>query len=102
MKTSISYQPVKHTPQRTCVACRKVKAKQELIRLVHTSDEGVEIDISGKKVGRGAYLCPSQDCWEIGIKGGRLEHSLKTTLTQYNREQLIRLGENLPKEQGSG
>ncbi len=66
------------------------------------SDESVEVDISGKKSGRGVYLCPAQECWEIGVKGGRLEHSLRTTLTQENREQLIRFGEDLLKEQVSG
>ena len=82
----------KHTPQRTCVACRKVKAKQELIRLVRVSDGGVEIDTSGKKAGRGAYLCRSQGCWEIGLRGSQLEHVLRTTLTQDNREHLIKYG----------
>jgi len=70
--------------------------------LVRISDESVEIDISGKKAGRGAYLCPAQECWESGLKGGRLEHSLRTTLRQDNREQLIRLGKDLLKERVSG
>ena len=83
---------VKHIPQRTCVACRKIKAKQELVRLVRISDESVEVDIGGRRAGRGVYLCPAQECWEIGLKGGRLEHSLKATLTQDNREQLVRFG----------
>jgi len=69
---------------------------------VRISDESVEIDISGKKAGRGAYLCLAQECWEIGLKGGRLEHSLRTTLRQDNREQLIRLGKDLLKERVSG
>ena len=86
-----------HTPQRTCVACRKVKAKQELFRLVRVSDGSVEVDAGGKKAGRGAYLCQTQECWEIGFKGGRLEHTLRTTLTQDNREQLIRFGKGLFK-----
>ena len=85
----------KHIPQRTCVACRKVNAKRELIRLVRISDGSVEIDTSGKKAGRGAYLCRAQDCWEIGLKGGRLEHTLRTTLTQNNREQLVKQWEAL-------
>jgi len=84
-----------HTPQRTCVACRQVKAKQELIRLVRVSDGSVEIDTGGKKAGRGAYLCRSQGCWEVGFKGSQLEHVLRTTLTQDNREQLIRHGKDL-------
>jgi len=85
----------KRIPQRTCVACRKVNAKRELIRLVRISDGSVEVDTSGKKAGRGAYLCRTQECWEFGLKGGRLEHTLRTTLTQDNREQLIRHGETL-------
>lgn len=96
---SISSHSVKHIPQRTCIACRAVKAKQELIRLVRTDDGSVEVDISGKKAGRGAYLCRAQECWETGFKGGRLEYTLRTTLTQENREQLIRFGEDLFKAQ---
>ena len=85
----------KHIPQRTCVACRKVKAKRELIRLVRISNGNVEVDTSGKKAGRGAYLCPTLECWEIGLKTGRLEYTLRITLTQENREQLTRCGKDL-------
>ena len=85
----------KHIPQRTCVACRKVSTKQELIRLVRVSDSSVEVDTSGKKAGRGAYLCRAPECWEIGLKGSRLEYTLRTTLTQNNREQLVKQGEAL-------
>ena len=92
----------KHTPQRTCVACRKVKDKEELIRLVRVSDGGVEVDTGGRKVGRGAYLCQVQECWEVGLKGSQLEHALRTILTQDNREQLIRCGKDLCKELISG
>ncbi len=83
----------KHIPQRTCVACRKVRPKRELIRLVRISDGSVEVDTSGKKAGRGAYLC--LECWEIGLKGSQLKHALRTTLTQDNREQLFRAAEKL-------
>ena len=86
---------VKHIPQRTCVACRKVKDKQELIRLVLVSDRSVEVDTGGKKIGRGAYLCRTRECWELGCKSGRLELILRTNLTQDNREQLIRFGNEL-------
>ena len=54
------------------------------------SDGSVEVDTGGKKAGRGAYLCRAQECWEIGLKGSRLEYALRTTLTQDNREQLIK------------
>ena len=86
---------IKHIPQRTCVACRKVKAKRELIRLVRNADGSVGVDTSAKKAGRGAYLCRTWECWEIGLKGGRLAHSLRTSLTQSNREQLIGYGRDL-------
>ena len=89
---------VKHVPQRTCVACREIRVKQELVRLVRISDESVEVDIGGKKAGRGAYLCRAQECWETGLKGGRLEHSLRTTLTQENREELVRFGKDFLQE----
>ena len=85
----------KHIPQRTCVACRKVKAKRELIRLVRISNGSVEVDTTGKKAGRGAYLCQTPECWETGLKSGRLEYTLRTTLDQKNREQLIEYGKDL-------
>ena len=101
MKKSIS-RPVKRIPQRTCVACRQVRLKRELVRLVSVAGEMVEIDTTGKKTGRGAYLCPALDCWETGLKSGRLEYALRTSLTRENREQLIRLGQELLKERVSG
>ena len=79
---------VRHVPQRTCLACRKVKPKQELVRLVRAADGSIEIDPGGRKTGRGAYMCGLPECWEIGLKSGRLEQALKTMLTGPNREQL--------------
>lgn len=71
------------------MACRKVRTKQELIRLVRTPDGNIEIDTSGKKAGRGAYLCRVRECWQVGLKGNRLEYVLRSHLTSDNREQLI-------------
>ena len=95
MAKRVSSHPIKHIPQRTCVACRKIKTKQQLIRLARTSSESVEIDIGGKKAGRGAYLCPAQECWETALKGGRLEHTLRVTITPNSRDQLIEYGKSL-------
>ncbi len=77
------------------MACRKVRAKRELVRLVRIANRSVEVDTSGKKAGRGVYLCPARECWEAGLKSSRLEHTLRTTLTQDNREQLIQYGKSL-------
>lgn len=79
--------PIKRVPQRTCIACRQVKAKRELVRIVRAGD-GVVIDIHGKKSGRGAYLCKAKECWNIGLKGNRLEYVLRGTFTPQDRQQL--------------
>jgi predicted RNA-binding protein YlxR (DUF448 family) len=94
-RKSINPTSVKHIPQRTCIACGRVRPKRELVRLVRVSGGGVEVDPAGKRAGRGAYLCPVVECWEIGLKGGRLEHTLCTALSQDNREQLIKYGKEL-------
>ncbi len=97
MKSETSPQTVrrKHIPQRTCIACREAKAKRGLVRLVNHRGE-VLIDPRGKLAGRGAYLCPYRECWEAGLKGNRLEHALRTTLTLENRQMLVEYGKNLP------
>ena len=79
----------KSVPQRTCVACRQVKPKGELVRLVRLPGGDVEIDTSGKKDGRGAYLCPDITCWEKAVKGNQLEHTLKSNITPENRERIF-------------
>jgi len=69
-----------------------------LIRLVCTRNGIVEVDIFVKKPGRGAYLCPEKDCWEIGLKRGHLERALRTKFSIHNRQTLIDYSNNLPKE----
>ena len=92
MKISQHTASIKHIPQRTCVACRKVVPKRQLVRLVRISDGSIAVDATGKRAGRGAYLCSARECWGTGLKGGRLEYTLRTTLTQDNRDQLIEYG----------
>ena len=77
------------------MACGKVEPKRRLIRLVQVSGGGVEVDPGRKRAGRGAYLCSAPECWEIGLKKGRLEHALRITLTRDNREQLLKYGTGL-------
>ncbi|MFC2040370.1 RNase P modulator RnpM [Chloroflexota bacterium] len=79
----------KSIPQRTCIACRDVKGKRELLRLVCTPSGSIEIDQTGRKPGRGAYVCYSSACMEKGIIGGSLEHSLKRKIGQDIRQKLI-------------
>ena len=78
----------KHVPQRTCIACHQVKPKRELLRIVRTPDGHVEIDPTGKKSGRGAYLCATRACWATALKKQRLEHELETTISEEDRAAL--------------
>jgi uncharacterized protein len=89
-------QPVKkHLPRRTCIACRKEALKREFVRLVYIEGAGVEIDLTGKKTGRGAYLCPEEACWEKAIISGKLEFALRTTLKTENKEKLVNYAKGL-------
>ena len=82
-------------PERTCIACRQVKAKRDLVRIVKTSDEGIVVDTQGKKPGRGAYICKTKECWENGLKGNRLEYVMRGALTQQDRQRLEEYAEKL-------
>ncbi len=67
----------KHVPQRTCVACRETDAKRALIRLVRTDTGRVDIDPSGKRNGRGAYLCLQPACWDLALKRRMIQRALR-------------------------
>ncbi len=60
-----------------------------MIRLARAENGVAEVDITGKKPGRGAYLCPNKICWELALKKNRLEHALRTKLSADNRQILI-------------
>lgn len=87
---------VKHIPQRTCVGCRQTLAKRTLIRVVR-SEQGVQVDPTGKAAGRGAYLHNLRSCWERGLNGA-LAHALKTELADQDREALLAYMQTLPAE----
>ncbi len=71
------------------MACRKVRDKRDLVRAVRTPAGAIEIDATGKKEGRGAYLCPVRDCLEKALGGKQLEHVLRSQLKPADRERLI-------------
>jgi predicted RNA-binding protein YlxR (DUF448 family) len=85
-------------PQRSCVACRDKKDKRDLIRLVYDCNI-VVVDISKKKTGRGAYLCPSFECWDLGLRQNRLEHVLHIKMISDNRQALLEYAKSLPKKE---
>ena len=86
---------IKHIPQRTCVGCREVLPKRSLIRVVKTV-EGVQVDLSGRLSGRGAYLHNVKTCWERGLKGP-LASALKTELSEHDRQALNAFLATLPE-----
>ena len=85
----------RHVPQRTCIACRKVLSKRELLRVVRTPDGRIIVDETSKKPGRGAYLCRDRACWEKALRGNQLEHALKATLSTKEKEQLAEFAAKL-------
>ncbi|MGI6632561.1 MAG: RNase P modulator RnpM [Bacillota bacterium] len=66
-------------PARTCLGCQTVKPKRDMIRIVRTPEGNVVVDETGKKSGRGAYVCPTLECLELLRKGKRLERVLEVS-----------------------
>ena len=64
---------VKKIPLRKCIGCEAMKPKKELIRIVRTPEGAIELDKTGKKAGRGAYVCPDKECITKAYKGHRQE-----------------------------
>ena len=71
----------KKIPMRMCVGCREMKEKRELIRVVRTPEGEAVLDATGKRSGRGAYVCRQADCLKRSIKQKQLERQLEITLT---------------------
>ncbi len=90
---------LKHIPQRTCVACQQERPKRELVRIVRTPAGAVEVDPTGKKTGRGAYLCRAKACWELAFKKKALEHALKTPVSSEDRSTLLGFADRLAADQ---
>jgi uncharacterized protein len=80
----------RHIPERTCAACRTQRPKRELIRVVRTADHAVVVDPTGKRPGRGTYLCRDPRCWSTALKRNALSGALKTELRAEDREALLK------------
>lgn len=65
----------KKIPLRMCLGCNEMKPKQELLRVVKSPEGEVSLDLTGKKNGRGAYICHSAECLERAVKSKRLERT---------------------------
>lgn len=72
----------KNISQRQCIGCRQLKPKNELVRIIRTSDKQIILDKTGKQNGRGAYLCMSNECFNKAVKSKGIERSLKCEIPQ--------------------
>lgn len=79
---------MKKQPQRTCMGCNQKKEKKDLIRIVKNKDNEISIDRTGKKEGRGAYICDDVNCLEKVIKSKRLERVLEIPISKEIYESL--------------
>ncbi|WP_313132304.1 RNase P modulator RnpM [Anaerocolumna sp.] len=78
----------KKVPQRQCTGCGEMKNKKEMIRVIKTLEDEILIDKTGKKNGRGAYICNSPECFRKAVKNRGLERSLKVSIPQEVYEEL--------------
>ena len=78
----------KKIPLRQCVGCSEMKSKKEMIRVLKTAEGDIVLDVTGKKNGRGAYLCHSGDCLKKARKNKGLERSLRVSIPTEVYEKL--------------
>ncbi len=78
----------KKIPQRKCVGCQEMKGKKEMLRILRTENGEIVLDTTGRKNGRGAYLCYSRECFEKAVKSRGLERALKVAVTSDTYEEL--------------
>jgi predicted RNA-binding protein YlxR (DUF448 family) len=80
---------VKHTPLRSCAVCSRKLPKVQLTRIVRSIDGRVQPDPTGRKPGRGAYLCNDERCRDAGVTRGRIERALKSSFNEEDRAALV-------------
>ena len=81
----------KKVPMRQCVGCSEMKSKKEMMRILKTAEGDIILDVTGKKNGRGAYLCKSEECLKKARKNRGIEHSFKMSIP-------VEVYDNLEKE----
>ncbi|GLC81959.1 RNase P modulator RnpM [Lacrimispora brassicae] len=78
----------KKIPLRQCIGCGEMKNKKEMIRILRTSEDEILLDATGRKNGRGAYICPSMECFKKAVKSKGLERSFKMAIPKEVYEAL--------------
>lgn len=88
----------KKIPLRQCVGCGEMKSKKEMLRVLKTAEGPIVLDATGKKNGRGAYLCLSEECLKKARKNKGLERSFKMSIPEEVYESLEKEFEELESE----
>ncbi len=81
----------KKVPMRKCIGCNESKIKKELVRFVRSPEGDISLDLTGKKSGRGAYICPDVECLKKARKAKRLERIFETSVPDSVYEEAERL-----------
>ncbi len=79
---------MKKIPERTCIGCNEIKPKNELLRIVKDKENNISIDLTGKKNGRGAYICANEQCLEKAMKSNRLSKTFEQNIDKEIYEDL--------------
>ena len=87
----------KKLPLRKCTGCQEMKNKREMIRILRTTEGEIVLDRTGRKNGRGAYVCCSMECFEKAVKNRGLERSLKQKVPEETYENLKKEIESIEK-----
>ena len=90
---------VKKIPLRQCIGCGEMKSKKEMIRVIKTAEGEILLDATGRKNGRGAYLCPSMECFKKAVKGRGLERSFKMAIPREVYETLEKEMEDIDRQE---
>ena len=77
-------------PMRQCIGCGEMKPKKEMLRIIKTAEEEILLDTTGRKNGRGAYICPNSECLKKAVKGKGLERSFKMAIPKDVYEMLTK------------
>ena len=89
----------KKIPLRQCIGCGEMKSKKEMIRVIKTAEGEILLDATGRKNGRGAYLCPSMECFKKAVKGRGLERSFKMAIPREVYETLEKEMEEIDRQE---
>ncbi len=89
---------VRKIPMRQCIGCKEMKSKREMIRVLRTTENEIVLDDTGRKNGRGAYLCKDPACFQQAVRSRGLERSLKTAIPAEVYESLEKEIEKLAEK----